>query len=181
MKKINVIGTSGSGKSTFSRALAKALGIEYIEMDAVFWRPDWQEPEDADFFSDLKNAISGDAWVLDGNYSRTREIKWEAVDTVIWLDYSFFRTFYRIVSRSVKRAMDKKELWPGTGNTESFYKAFLTKDSIILWMLKNYGKTRRKCTKIMNSQEWSHIRFIRLTTPKQTERFIENAGRRTKF
>ena len=55
MYRINVIGTSGSGKSTFSSELSKALSIKHIEMDKVFWGKDWYWPSDDEFFS-----ISGD-------------------------------------------------------------------------------------------------------------------------
>lgn len=49
--RVNIIGTSGSGKSTFARRLSEKLAIPYVEMDALFWLKDWQERADADFFS----------------------------------------------------------------------------------------------------------------------------------
>lgn len=113
MKRINVVGVSGSGKSTFGRQLATALGIPYIEMDAIYWKADWQEPEDEEFFGALTQAIRPEAWVLDGNYSRTTELKWARADTVIWINYSFARTsnqydhlrFIRITSPEQARKM----------------------------------------------------------------------------
>ena len=53
MKKINVVGTSGSGKSTVSKLLAAKLNYPYIEMDAVYWKADWQEPSDEEFIAKL--------------------------------------------------------------------------------------------------------------------------------
>ena len=50
MKFINVIGTTGSGKSTFARKLARQLELTPIEMDDLFWLDDWQEPTDGVFF-----------------------------------------------------------------------------------------------------------------------------------
>ena len=50
MQRINVIGTSGSGKSTFAKELAKQLEINYIEMDALNWLPNWQEADPDKFF-----------------------------------------------------------------------------------------------------------------------------------
>jgi adenylate kinase family enzyme len=44
--KINVIGTSGSGKSTLAKQIATELAIPYIEMDRLYWRPDWQGTPD---------------------------------------------------------------------------------------------------------------------------------------
>ena len=93
MKKINVIGTSGSGKTTFSRQLAEKLGYPYIEMDALFWGKNWQQSTDEVFFRKLEEAMEQEKWVLDGNYSRTTDIKWKEADTVIWIDFNFIRTF----------------------------------------------------------------------------------------
>lgn len=53
MQRINVVGTSASGKSTFARALAEKLGLAYIELDNLFWLDDWQQSADADFFAKI--------------------------------------------------------------------------------------------------------------------------------
>ena len=124
MKRINVVGSSGSGKSTFSKQLAMKLGVTYIEMDRLFWLPDWKELDDETFFYKVVDVTQQDAWVLDGNYSRTQPYKWQRVDTIIWLDYSRFITTYRSVTRAIKRAWTQEEFWEGTGNRESFRKAF---------------------------------------------------------
>ncbi len=72
MKRINVVGSSASGKSTFSKQLAMKLGVTYIEMDRLFWLPDWKELDDETFFDKVVDVTQQDAWVLDGNYSRTQ-------------------------------------------------------------------------------------------------------------
>ncbi len=146
MNKINVIGTSGSGKSTFAKALSKKLDYPHIEMDAVFWGKDWYQPNDDEFFGNLSKALKPDQRVLDGNYTRTIPIKWQDVDTIIWIDYSFPRTLYQAVKRAITRIVKQTELWPGTGNKESLKKLF-TKDSIVLWTLKTYRKTDRTIQK----------------------------------
>ena len=62
MEKINVVGTSGSGKSTFSRMLAAKLSYPHLEMDAMFWKPNWQESSDEVFFAKLKGSLSQERW-----------------------------------------------------------------------------------------------------------------------
>jgi adenylate kinase family enzyme len=76
-KRINVVGTSSSGKTTFSKFLSNILGIDHIEMDGIFWGPNWYWPSDEEFFSKLREALKKDAWVLDGNYTRSIPIKWK--------------------------------------------------------------------------------------------------------
>lgn len=57
MNRINVVGTSASGKSTFARKLAKKLSLEYIELDDLLWMDDWQETPDPEFFEKLKTRL----------------------------------------------------------------------------------------------------------------------------
>jgi len=172
MRRVNVVGTSGSGKSTFSAALASVLGCEHIEMDRLFWKPDWQESSDKEFFSNIRGALCASCWVLDGNYNRTRNVKWEKVDTVIWVDYSLARTLYQAVSRAIQRSITGKELWPGTGNRESFAKSFFNRDSIILWTLKTYRSNQQRYLADMNNPDYKHIRFVRLRSPKQAKQLL---------
>lgn len=171
--KINVVGTSASGKSTFGRKLAERLDIPFIEMDEVFWGADWREPPDAEFFPKLEIELGKKSWVLDGNYTRTIPIKWKDIDLVIWLDYSFTRTLYQSIARAINRSYTKKELWPNTGNRESFRKLF-SKDSIVLWMIRGYPRNRVKYLKAMKNTDFSHIEFLQLKSPKQARRYLES-------
>ena len=56
--RINVIGTSGSGKSTFSKRIAKKLNIPYIELGALFGNANWTESTDEEFFQKYKKLLS---------------------------------------------------------------------------------------------------------------------------
>lgn len=172
--KINVVGSSASGKTTFSKKLADKLNSQHIEMDALFWKPDWQQPSDDEFFAILQQHLNLDNWVLDGNYTRTTGIKWQNVDIVIWLDYRFGRNLYQSVSRAVRRAISGKELWQDTNNVETLQKSFLSRDSIIWWMIKNYQKNRKKYLGMMQAQEFQHIQFIQLKSPKDARSFLKN-------
>jgi adenylate kinase family enzyme len=172
MKKINVVGVSGSGKSTFARQLADRLAYPYLEMDALFWEKNWQEPADEIFFKRLAQALQQEVWVLDGNYSRTTPIKWVDVDTVIWIDFSFPRTLYQSVSRALRRAVSQKELWPGTGNRESWRKLF-SRDSIVWWMLKSYRSKKKQYLRHMEDPANGHLRFVRLRSPAACKAFLK--------
>ncbi len=171
--KINVVGTSGTGKSTFSRQLAQALQIPYVEMDALFWKAGWQESTDAEFFAKLAQALKTEAWVLDGNYSRTVPVKWQHADTVIWLNYSWQRNLYQSIKRAVLRSISQQELWPDTGNKESFKKSFFSKDSIILWMMQNYHRQQNAYAAILQGDKYPHIQFYRVRTPKQAKQLLQ--------
>ena len=177
MKKINVIGTTGSGKSTFSKRLAKQLDYPCIHMDQLFWKANWVEPTDEEFIPKVELAVSGDVWVLDGNYSRTNEIKWANVDTVIWLDYSYLRTLLQLFKRTMLRAYFKQEIWPETGNKETFAKAFLSRKSIFVWFFSSYKRNKIKYEKLIASTEFKHVEYIRLRSPCELERFLKSINR----
>jgi len=170
--KINIIGTSGSGKTTFGRKLAESLSLPFLEMDAVFWGPDWTFPEDKELFSKLTSALEGENWVLDGNYTRTIPIKWDNIDIVIWLDFSLLRTLFQAFTRAFTRILTREEFWPGTGNRETLGKLF-SRDSIVLWTLKTYQRNRKKFAGYMEADEFKKIRFIRLKSPRQAKNFLQ--------
>lgn len=174
LRKINVIGTSGSGKSTFSQQLAKKMDATYVEMDALHWKANWVESTNDELFAKLKPKLKSERWVLDGNYRKTIPIKWREVDAVIWLDYSFTLTLFRAVKRAINRACSGRELWPGTGNVETFSRLLLSKDSIVLWTIQTYLHNRRKHQAMMKDERYSNIRFMVFRSPKQAQQFIQS-------
>lgn len=174
MKRINVIGTSGSGKTTFSKKLARKLGLAYIELDELFWLDDWKESSNEIFFEKLKNKIDRvelQGYVIDGNYTRTQAIKWKNIDTVIWLDFPFYLNLIQSVKRTVIRLISQEKLWSNSDNKETLSNA-LSRDSIILWMIKTHAKNLKKYSVLINDPRYSHIRFIRLRSRKQTRKFL---------
>lgn len=175
MKKINVIGTSASGKSTFSKILAEKLGVEYIELDDLFWLDNWQESSNEQFFEKLQMKIDRadhQGYVIDGNYSRTQPIKWKDIDTVIWLDYPFYLNLIQSVKRAFVRIKTQEKLWIHSNNRESLSMVF-SRDSIVLWMIKTHAKNREKYLSLMNDSKYSHIQFVHLRSRKQTKQFLE--------
>lgn len=174
LARVNVVGSSGSGKSTFSKLLAQRLGHPRIEMDQLFWEPNWKEPTDDVFFKKLETALDLPNWVLDGNYSRTLHIKWKKVTAVVWLDYSFPRVLFQALNRAIWRAIHGKELWPGTGNRDSFGRIFFSRGSIILWTLKMFPKMRRRYQVAMSDPTLAHIQFIRLKSHREAKKFLDS-------
>lgn len=174
MQRVNIVGTSGSGKTTFAKKLATQLNCACIEMDALFWKPNWQESKDEEFFSLLEQHLEQEKWVLDGNYHRSRALKWRNVDTIIWLDFSFTRTLFQACRRALTRSLNKTELWGKTGNVESFRRSFFSKESVLLWTIKTHASNHHRYQTLMSASEYRHIHFVRLTSPKMADKWLQH-------
>ena len=168
--RINVVGTSGCGKSTVGKRIAERLSVPYIQLDELYWKPNWAESTDEELFPKLEKALSGDEWVLDGNYNRTTSIKWKRVQMVVYLDFPFRIVLYRIIRRSLLRGIKNEELWHG--NKETLWKHLFTRDSMILWTIKRFSMNRKRYTELFEKPEYSHIKFVRLCSDKEVEDFV---------
>lgn len=85
-KRIMIIGSPGSGKSTFARQLADITGRPLIHLDKEFWNSGWVETPRAEWRKKQELFISGDEWIIDGNYGGTMLIRMEKADTIICFD-----------------------------------------------------------------------------------------------
>lgn len=171
-RRIVVVGTSGSGKTTFARNLAERLGIPHIELDAIHWGPDWT-PAPVDLFrARTAQALSGEAWSVDGNYSAAREIVWPRADTIVWLDYALPVVMSRVIVRTFRRVITREELW--SGNRERVFTAIFGRDSIIRWALTTYGRRRREYPVLFRRPEYAHLRIVLLRSPRQARLWLES-------
>ena len=87
MKRVIVLGCPGSGKSTLARRLQAVTGLPLVHLDRVWWRPDRTHISREEFDAALDEILAGDRWIVDGDYSRTYEVRFRACDTVIFLDF----------------------------------------------------------------------------------------------
>jgi adenylate kinase family enzyme len=90
MQRILVMGSSGSGKSTFAQRLSGITGIPMVSLDALFWKPGWMPSEAAEFGQRATEAAHQLRWIMDGNFtsSGAGELRRRLADTVIWFDLS---------------------------------------------------------------------------------------------
>ncbi len=146
-------------------------------MDALFWGPNWTQSPDDVLRARVADAVQGDRWVIDGNYSRVQSIIWDRVDTVVWMDYPFRTVLWQLFWRTLRRVISREELWAGTGNTERWGNAFASKDSLFLWLLNTYRRTRRRYARADASPENSHINFVQLTSRSETRKWLSDLER----
>ncbi|MCY7320602.1 MAG: adenylate kinase [Phormidesmis sp. CAN_BIN36] len=177
--RIAIVGTSGSGKTTLARQISQRLAIPHVELDALHWEPNWTEAPIDVFRSRVEKALSGDAWVVDGNYSKIRPVVWSRADTIVWLDYPFSVVMRRILQRTIRRVVLQEDCC--NGNRETFQKAFLSRDSIIVWVVKTYQKNRRQYSTLFQQPEFAHLKKVRLTSSKMVQRWLEEVSQQHKI
>jgi adenylate kinase family enzyme len=144
--RLVVVGASGSGKTTMAKALSRALGVPHIELDAINWQPGWrdisiQDPDE--FLRRLAAAAAGDAWVMDGNYTKAREAHWSRATAFVWMDPERPTVMRQVIWRSFSRAVTKRELWPGSGNKELF-RRWLDRAHPIRWAWDTWAMIRAR-------------------------------------
>lgn len=101
MQRVLVIGCSGAGKSTLATELAAKLKLPLIHLDAEYWQPGWTEPPKAEWKERVAELVTGERWVMDGNYSGTLAERVAMCDTVVLLDYPRLLCLYRVIKRAV--------------------------------------------------------------------------------
>lgn len=170
MRRIVVVGTSCSGKSTLARQIADTLNIKHIELDALHWLPGWQECPLPRFEDQIRAEMADDAWVADGNYSKVRDLIWSQAETIIWLNYAFPIVMSRALRRTFKRVVTREALY--NGNRENVRQTIFSRDSILLWVVRTFGKNRRRYTDLMAQQAYPHLNWIELRRPADARKLI---------
>ena len=166
-----VVGTSGAGKSTFAQQLAAQTGCSYIELDALYWGPDWQAVPTEQFRQRVAQATQGECWVADGNYSAVRDILWPQASHVLWLNYSRFTVFSRLLGRTLRHSITRQCL--SHGNRESLAMALFSKDSILLWALTTYAKNQRKFAALRRDAQFAHLQWLEIRKPSQATKLLQ--------
>ena len=174
MRRVVIGGETSAGKTTFSRALARRLAVPVIELDALFWGPNWTKPVPEEFRARVAEYIAGDAWVIDGNYSVARDVVWQRADTFVWLDPPFRVLLWRLFLRTNRRIRSREELWKGTGNRERFGNAYLSTNSLYVWLVRWHRRRRRDWSIALARPEYAHLQVHRFRTSGEADRWLRS-------
>ncbi len=171
LRRIVVVGTSGSGKTTLATRIAETLGLPHVELDALNWGPNWTQASAELFRERVSQALKGPEWVVDGNYSRVRDVVWGHADTLVWLDYSLPVVLWRVISRTLRRSLTQEELW--NENRETLRTAVFSRDGIIVFAVRSYRRRRKTYPQVLAQPEYAHLAVVRLRSPHAARRWLE--------
>ncbi len=172
-KRLVVIGTTSSGKSTLAEKIAKRFDLHFIELDALHWEPNWQEAPLDVFRERIRAATQVERWIVAGNYSVVRDLVWTRAEAVIWLDYPFLLVLWQLTRRTFKRWWTQELLW-GT-NREPFWVHFKlwSQDSLFHWLFKTYWRRKRETPQLLSLPEHRHLKLIHFKHPREVEEWLE--------
>jgi len=172
--RLVIIGATGSGKSTLAARVAETLALNYIELDALHWGQNWTPAKEDVFFARVEKETRSPNWVVAGNYSAVRPITWRRADAVVWLDYSFHIVFWRLFTRTIRRAVTQEELW--NGNCEKFWwhLKLWSEESLFHWLFKTYWRRKREYPQLLAQPEHQHLELFHFRNPVETDRWLES-------
>ena len=163
MKRILVVGPSGAGKSFFSRHLGEILKIEVNHLDNLFWRSDRTHLSKEEFDEKLASLLKKDQWIIDGDYSRTYEMRFRACDTIFFINLTLKECLDGVQSRIGNERPDIP--WAETSLDPEFrewiIRWFDTTLPVLKEMLDRYRSTRTIIT--FNSRKEADEYLARLT------------------
>lgn len=164
MKKIIIIGSGGAGKSTLSRKLYNITGIEIVHLDKLFWQRGWVSITTEELAEKIKEIVLRDSWIIDGNYKSTMEMRMEAADTIIYLDFptivSLWGIFKRWIMYSGKKRPDITE-----GCNEKIDWEFFS------WVLTYRRRNRKKLLAMLDKYSENRSVFI-LRSRREADDFV---------
>ena len=165
MQRILVVGSGGSGKSTFSVRLGRLLGLPVIHLDTLYWSPGWIEPDKSQWANTVRQVIEQDRWILDGNYSGTLAERIEACDTIIFLDLSRYLCLWRVLKRAARyRGRTRPDMSAGCPERIDL--------SFLLWIWTYPNRSRRKVLELLErARATKHV--VHLRTQRDVDLFLD--------
>ena len=156
--KVILLGCPGSGKSTFARALGERTGLPVVHLDNIWWRADGTHISREEFDRALAELLAGEKWIMDGDYSRTYEVRIRACDTAIFLDYPEDVCMAGITARV---GQDRPDM-PWTEGTL---------DPELVAMVKNFARDNRPAIYAL-LEKYSEKQAIIFTDRAQADRWL---------
>lgn len=170
-RRILVLGTSGSGKTTVGLAAAERLGVRFVELDSIRHQAGWVELPDEKFRDVVGNITAEDSWVIDGNYRVVRDLTTSRATQIVWVNPPLHAVMAQVVRRSLSRAVFRTELW--NGNREPWHFMFRG-DHPIRWAWTTYDRRQREYVQAMDA------RWIRLRSRHDVQRWLNGLSVETR-
>jgi adenylate kinase family enzyme len=172
LARVAVIGTSCAGKTWTASRLGEILGSKHLELDAMYWGPEWAECPAEEFRRKVSAELDCDRWVVDGNYRVVRDLVWDRATAVVWLNYAFPLVFGRAVRRTARRVATGERIF--SGNRETFRAGFLSRDAIPWWVVRTFRRRKREYAALLADRTGPGFAVIELRHPRDADEFLRS-------
>ncbi len=166
-RRVLVTGMAGSGKSTFSRSLAAKTGLPVIHLDLQFWKPGWVAPSESEWREKQCRVLAGDAWIADGNYHETLDLRLERADTVVYLDTPWWLCAGRAFRRGLRKGGEMPE-----GCADSAWRRLRDEWRLVVVIWRNRRFEPEREHEII-SQHGQHASLHVLTSKRAATEFLD--------
>ena len=171
-ERILVLGRTGSGKTRLARDLAAALGIPHVELDSLYFGPDFSRAPLPLLRERTSAAIAGDRWVTDGNKRAVRDLVWPRADTIVWLDYPVYVSLWRLAKRARARTSALTAQAAQTGRRTRLPKQMFAAAGGVLTALRSHRGQRREYPRLFAQPANQHLAVVRLRSPRATRQWL---------
>jgi adenylate kinase family enzyme len=168
MRRVLVIGPGGAGKSTLANQLGELLKIEVLHLDQFYWHPGWIETPKPEWLKTVEGLLRRDAWIMDGNYSGTLDVRLQACDTVIFLDMARTLCLWRVMKRAIMyRKRSRPDMAEGCPERLSL--------EFILWIWNYASRTKPQIVRMIESKA-REKKIVWLRSQSDVARFLAMQG-----
>jgi hypothetical protein len=163
---------SGSGKTTYARRVAEALGVAHLELDSVFHQPNWTPLGVGEFRSRVAQFVDREEWTVDGNYSRVNSLVMARAEVVVAMELPKKVVMRQITSRTLRRGARRTELW--NGNRENLLNVFRPDpyQNMVLWAYTRYDRYLEKLAWYERVARGRGVEFVRVRSHDEAVREI---------
>jgi energy-coupling factor transporter ATP-binding protein EcfA2 len=173
--RILILGGTGSGKTTLARELAAALQVPHVELDSLYFGPEFSTAPLPLLRERTSAAIAGDRWVTDGNKSAVRDLVWPRADTIVWLDYPLGLRLWRLAKRARGRTSMLRAEAAETGSKKGLPGQLLAAARGVLTALRSHAGQRREYPRMFAEPANEHLAVVRLRSPRATRQWLARA------
>ncbi|MBM3856904.1 MAG: DNA topology modulation protein [Verrucomicrobia bacterium] len=158
-----IFGRPGSGKSTFALALSQKTGLPLHHLDKHFFEANWIERNYQEFLSIQRTFVESDAWIVDGNSTKSLEMRYSKADLVLYFNYPRWICYWRIVQRLFKK------------NNAIDDRASGCKETIRLSLLRHMWSFEERVAKpiALLKEKYPSTRFIEMTSDREAEALLK--------
>lgn len=165
MKKIIVLGNSGSGKSTFTTILANKLHIDFLHLDPLVYKYTWDKPEYKEMEEKVERLLLKDSWIIDGNFLYNAQSRFKECDSIVFLDLNRFVCINSVIKRHKKYKGKHRD----SRSDDCDERLTL---SYLKWVLKDFYKTSRKIIlKYIKDNPDKHV--VILKSRRQVNKYLK--------